>query len=334
MGECRWRGGRRGSAGALTPHARLAPLPSLRSPLREALPLPQGSRLHSWMPVSPHPRALLKGRVLCSAGQAPSLGLHPFLHPGIPSFLEKSKRNFPVESHLPGERGSLWMVTAKSTAPSRQASAPRVLQGCQATTSSWYFESGSSHARPSKGWLCAVAPGLGEWGGVKPKGPGGRCQGLGQPAERTGLASCGSSTSQHPGAWWGPLLAWGDLGGSGSRESVLLSANLAESPAVASGSSAHLPALKACSRALPGQVTHLLRHRQWLPGAYRTRPHLLGPRSRSSPVLSHSRYISLARAGASARTAFPPGDRSAHMPAPAPYTHTHAHPAKPLCLSR
>lgn len=147
----------------------------LRSPLREALPLePRVSRLHSWTLASPYPRALLKGRgaLLCRTS--------PLLDPGIPSFLEKSNRNFPVESHLPGERGSLWMVTAKPTAPSRQASAPRVLQGCQATTSSWYFESGSSHARPSKGWLCVFTPGVGEWGGVKPKGPRSRCQGLGR----------------------------------------------------------------------------------------------------------------------------------------------------------
>lgn len=167
MGECRGRG-----AGAPTPHARLAPGTSARPSGR---PFPWSLRC----PVCTAGRGPLLIRGLCSAGQAPSLGLHPFLDPGIPSFLKKSNRNFPVESHLPGESGSLWMVTAKPTAPSRQASAPRVLQGCQATTSSWYFESGSSHARPSKGWLCAFAPGVGEWGGVKPKGPTSRCQGLG-----------------------------------------------------------------------------------------------------------------------------------------------------------
>lgn len=92
---------------------------------------------------------------------------------------------------------------------------------------------------------------------------------------------------------------------------------------MASGSSAHLPVLKACSKALPGQVTHLLRRRQ--------RPHLLGPRSRSSPVLQPQQIHEPRPSRRLCLNCLPTWRRlGVCQPAPSPrHTHTRAGEATP-----
>lgn len=113
----------------------------------------------------------LKGRAAGLARASPASSRNP-------RRLEKSTGFFPRPSAW--GRGSLGLVTTQRTAHPDEPQPPGSCRAAKRTYPSWYFESGSSHARPGKGWLCAFGPGVGEWGGVKPE----------RLTERRGLASC------------------------------------------------------------------------------------------------------------------------------------------------
>lgn len=165
-----WRGGEEqrgrdgGGGGGPDVSSQVAPLTSGPS----GSPSPGGPLL----PLSRQQALLIRG---LSEGQScPALEGQPSLLPGIPSLLEKSRGFFPRPSAW--GRGSLGLVTAQPTAHPDEPQPPGSCRAAKRTYPSWYFESGSSHARPSKGWLCAFGPGVGEWGGGKPERLGSKLQ--------------------------------------------------------------------------------------------------------------------------------------------------------------
>lgn len=104
----------------------------------------------------------------CSAleGKPHPWNLSPSSFPESQAFWRRATEFFPVKSHLPGEEGSLWIGNCPT--PQHHPEKPQPPGSCRAaklTYPSWYFESGSSHARPSKGWHCAFGPGVVEWRG-------------------------------------------------------------------------------------------------------------------------------------------------------------------------
>lgn len=167
-------------------------------------PFPQSLRFPVYITgqiTSPYLRALLKGRVFLLWRASPLLEISP-----PPSFLEsqgfwrRAIEFFLSNSHLPGEEGSLWIGDGPT--PQHHPDKPQPPGSCRAAKLphlSWYFQSGGSHARPSKGWLCAFSPEVGEWGEVKPERLRNRFQGLGWQWGET-WPPVGAPTPQHPGA--------------------------------------------------------------------------------------------------------------------------------------
>lgn len=245
----------------------------LCSPLREAL----ASGALGFLSLT-----LSKGRVFQLWRASPLLRISlSSSFPESQAFWRRATEFFLGKSHLPGEEGSLWIGDGPNpTALSRQASAPRVLQGCQATIFKLVFREWWLPRPPQQrlalcfeSWARGVR--IGEAGEAEEQVPGPR------PAEGKGRASCGSPTLQHPGeAPYGesrkpsPGMAWGGGGGGwspfglgvfGTGESLLFSVILLPSFRVQLWPSAlppHLPMFKSpawmlspiCSHTISGSL--------------------------------------------------------------------------------
>lgn len=142
---------------------------------------PQVSHLHNQTASFSYLRARLKGTAVLLWRASPGLGIPPFSSfPGSQAFWERGTEFFLGKSHLPGEKGSLWVGDGPT--PQHHADKPQPPGSCRAAKLpylSWYFESGGSHARLSKGWLCASVLGREMVGRGEPERLRSRFQGLG-----------------------------------------------------------------------------------------------------------------------------------------------------------
>lgn len=208
--------------------------------------------------ASPYLRALLKGTAVLLWRASPGLGIPPFSSfPEFQAFWERGTEFFLGKSHLPGEKGSLWVGDGPT--PQHRADKPQPPGSCRAAKLpylSWYFESGGSHARPSKGWLCASVLGREVGGRGEPERLRSRFQGLGL---RRGEAwpPGGPPRLNIQGA----LGVSPRLGVSGSRVPATVSSlvTLVQTSAVASGAASASPPAPVPSKAQPGHDPHLFR---------------------------------------------------------------------------